>query len=124
MKKTLTFLILMTILTTLFSQSDGGHLETKESLAIFIGTVNSIKRKNFKEGEFDLITFKIDSIIKLDTKTEINDIRFLTKVRKKAVVMDDPLKHRFKIGIKYIVFLDFYNVDYYSSNQQLTKIYK
>lgn len=99
----------------------GGHLERKESLAIFIGIVRSIERENLKEGTFDLITFKVDSIVKFDTEIQFKDNRYLNKTRKTAIVLDEPSKHNFEIGIKYIVYLDCCNVDYYISNQKLTK---
>lgn len=95
--------------------------QTKNMIAVFIGTVKSIKRTYHKEGEFDFIRFRVNTILQLDTAKERSSYdRFLCRQRKSAFVMDAPSKHRYKIGAKYKVFIDSWNVDYYSSNINLT----
>lgn len=100
--------------------SANGNSQTKNMIAVFIGTVRSIKRTYHKEGEFDFIRFKVDTILQLDTAKDRSSYhRFLCRHRKRAFVMDSPSKHPYKVGSKYKVFIDRWNVDYYSSNPNL-----
>ena len=101
--------------------SEDVNSQPKNMIAVFIGTVKSIKRTYHKEGEFDFIRFRVDTILQLDTAKDRSSYdRFLCRQRKKAFVMDEPSKHRYKVGSKYKVFIDRWNVDYYSSNPNLT----
>lgn len=101
----------------------GGHFIVDNSYAVFIGTVKSIERENWKEGAFDAIRFKVDSIIQYDEKVSANFKIYLNKKRKNAVLMDSPTKHNFEVGLKYLVYANCCNVDYYYSNPYLTSEY-
>ncbi len=101
----------------------GGHLVANNSYAIFIGTVKSIEREHWKEGTFDRIRFKVDSIIQYDEKILANLKIYLNRKRRNTVLMDDPTEHNFKVGLQYIVYANCCNVDYYYSNSYLTSAY-
>ena len=86
-----------------------------KTTAVFIGTVIEIKHESLKEGSYDIVKFKVDTIIQYDTTTNINDRIFLNKKRRKAILYEEPSNNHFKSGVRYKVYVGCCNVDHYFS---------
>lgn len=99
----------------------GGHFKLEELYAVFVGTVVKIEKEPLKEGLFDKVTFKVDSIIKLDTTSGFNDRNYLNKKRNKAILLENPTDNKFELGVKYEVYVGCCQVDYYINLNRSTR---